>query len=91
MPRGQRGLNNPDWYDFLVGKDLWEFVSGVKDVHKEMFKAVRIAQKRFALEHSDETFGEKLIANRLKISVSLRSNFELRPTTTFGERYSTAC
>ena len=73
----QRGLDNPDWYDFLVGKDLWEFVSGVKNVHKEIFKAVRIAQRRFALEHSDETFSEKLIANRLKISSSLRKQFKV--------------
>jgi hypothetical protein len=73
----QRGLNNPAWFDYLVGKDFWEFVSGVKDVHKEIFKSIRIAQKRFATEHSDETFNELLIANRLKIASSLRRQFRV--------------
>lgn len=73
----QKGLNEPDWFDYLVGKDFWEFVSGVKDVHKEIFKAIRIAQKRFAAEHSDETFNELLIANRLKIASSLRKQFRV--------------
>ncbi|RRY05331.1 PmeII family type II restriction endonuclease [Brucella anthropi] len=73
----QNGLGNPDWFDYLVGKDFWEFVSGVKDVHKEIFKAIRIAQKRFAAEHSDETFNELLIANRLKIASSLRKQFRV--------------
>src|SRR6185437_8758863 len=41
-----RGLDNPDWYDYLVGKDFWEFVSGVEGVHKEIFAAIREAQRR---------------------------------------------
>lgn len=73
----QNGLGNPDWFEYLVGKDFWEFVSGVKDVHKDIFKAIRIAQKRFAAEHSDETFNELLIANRLKIASSLRKQFRV--------------
>ncbi|MGO8501744.1 PmeII family type II restriction endonuclease [Rhizobium leguminosarum] len=73
----QNGLGNPDWFDYLVGKDFWEFVSGVKDVHKDIFKAIRIAQKQFAAEHSDETFNELLIANRLKIASSLRKQFRV--------------
>jgi hypothetical protein len=73
----QRGLGNPNWYDFLVGKDLWEFVSGVRGVHREIFVAIRKAQKRFARHHSDETFSERLVGNRLKIASSLRKKFSL--------------
>lgn len=73
-----RELGNPDWYDFLVGKDFWEFVSGVEGVHKEIFAAIREAQRRFAKEHSDETFSERLVGNRLKIASSLRKSFNVQ-------------
>ncbi|MGL5363390.1 MAG: PmeII family type II restriction endonuclease [Bosea sp. (in: a-proteobacteria)] len=72
-----RSLDEPEWYDYLVGKDLWEFISGVKDVHKEIFAAIRQAQKIFASEHADETFSEKLVGNRLKIAASLRKAFNV--------------
>ncbi len=78
-----RNLGRPDWYDFLVGKDFWEFVSGVKDVHRELFAAIRRAQKRFADEHSDETFSERLVGNRLKIASSLRKQFNVRDDNDF--------
>ena len=78
-----RNLGRPDWYDFLAGKDFWEFVSGVQDVHKELFTAIRKAQKRFADEHSDETFSERLVGNRLKIAASLRKQFSVRDDNDF--------
>ena len=78
-----RNLNRPDWFDFLVGKDFWEFVSGVKDVHKELFRSIRRAQKRFSDEHSDETFSERLVGNRLKIAASLRKQFSVRDDDDF--------
>ncbi|MBA3668223.1 MAG: hypothetical protein H0W65_10970 [Sphingomonas sp.] len=72
-----RELGRPDWFDFLVGKDLWEFVSGVKDVHRHMYQAIRDGQKRFAREHADRTFYEHLKANALSISQSLRAQFDI--------------
>ena len=33
----ETSLGNPAWFDYLVGRDFWEFVSGVKDIHKEIF------------------------------------------------------
>lgn len=79
------GLGSPAWYDYLVGRDFWEFVSGVKDVHKEIFKAIREAQKIFAAEHQDETFHERLVANRLKIAASLRREFNVDEDQDFWE------
>ena len=81
----QRGLGDPSWYDFLVGKDFWEFVSGVEGVHKEIFTAIREAQRRFAKEHSDETFSERLVGNRLRIASSLRKSFNLHVEEDFWE------
>lgn len=78
-------LGNPDWFDYLVGRDFWEFVSGVKDVHKEVFKAIRLAQKQFGDDHRDETFHEKLVANRLKIAASLRKAFNVQEEQDFWE------
>jgi hypothetical protein len=78
-----RNLGRPDWYDFLVGRDFWEFVSGVKDVHIELFAAIRRAQKRFADAHADETFHEKLVGNRLKIAASLRKEFNVQDDDDF--------
>ena len=72
-----RGLGSPDWFDFFVGKDFWEYASGVVDVHKDMFRAIRIAQRRFADEHADRTFSERLIGNRLAIASSLRRSFNV--------------
>lgn len=72
-----RSLGRPEWFDFLVGKDLWEFVSGVRDVHHHMFQAIRRGQRRFSNEHEDMTFHEHLKANVLKISASLRDQFNV--------------
>ena len=70
-------LGQPEWFDFLVGGDFWEFVSGVKGVHKKIYEAIRQAQREFADEHKDETFQEKLVSNRLKIAASLRKEFDV--------------
>lgn len=72
-----RSIGHPDWFDYLVGRECWEFISGVKDVHREIYKAIRQAQKEFSEAHKDETFNEKLIANRLKIAASLRKKFDI--------------
>jgi hypothetical protein len=73
----ETNLGNPDWFDFLVGRDFWEFVSGVQNVHKIIYDAIRTAQKLFADKHKDETFQEKLVGNRLKIAASLRKEFDV--------------
>ena len=78
-------LGDPDWFDYLVGKDFWEFVTGVKDVHKEIFQAIRKAQKAFGEKHKDETFHEKLVSNRLKIAASLRKSFDVDADEDFWE------
>ena len=48
-----------------------------------MFQAIRRAQKRFSDEHSDETFNERLVGNRLKIAASLRKQFNVRDDDDF--------
>jgi hypothetical protein len=78
-------LGNPDWFDYLVGRDFWEFVSGVENVHKEIFKAILKGQQSFAAAHRDETFQEKLLANRIKMASSLRMLFDVDVETDFWE------
>jgi hypothetical protein len=80
-----RSLGNPDWFDFLVGRDFWEFVTGVSNVHKHIFLAIREAQKAFGAKHFDETFHEKLVSNRLKIASSLRKQFNVEDEEDFWE------
>lgn len=80
-----KALGSPDWFDFLVGKDFWEFVTGVTNVHKHIFKAIREAQKAFGAKHFDETFHEKLVSNRLKIASSLRKQFDVEDEEDFWE------
>jgi hypothetical protein len=79
----ERELGNPAWFDFFVGKDFWEFATGVRDVHRDMFAAIRVAQKRFADEYADRTFSERLIQNRLSIASSLRKSFSVRDDEDF--------
>ena len=81
----RNGVGDPEWFDYLVGRDFWEFVSGVKDVHKEIFKAIRTAQRQFGEKHRDETFHEKLVSNRLKIAASLRKSFDVDADEDFWE------
>lgn len=78
-----RRLGRPDWFDFFVGKDFWEYATGVRDFHRHMFEAIRLAQKRFADEHAEQTFNERLIANRLSIAASLRKSFNVRDDEDF--------
>lgn len=78
-------LGSPDWFDYLVGRDFWEFVSGIKNVHHVIFDAIRQAQREFAEEHKDETFHEKLVSNRLKVAASLRKAFAVMEEEDFWE------
>ena len=80
-----RELNRPPWFDFLVGRDIWEFVTGVNNVHKHIFGAIREAQRQFGLLHADETFHERLVSNRLKIAASLRKQFNVQDEADFWE------
>lgn len=66
-----------DYFHVLVGKDLWEFVTGVKDAHLEVLKAIRKAQTRFAIAHGGKTFHEHMIESRLKLAESFRQAFDL--------------
>lgn len=67
-----------DYFHVLVGKDLWEFVTGVKDAHLTVLKAIRVAQGRFAEKHGGKTFYEHLIEARLQLAESFREAFELK-------------
>jgi hypothetical protein len=78
-------MGHPEWFDYLVGRDFWEYVSGVKDVHRYIFTAIREAQKLFAEEHRDTTFHEHLVSNRLKIAASLRKSFNVDDDEDFWE------
>lgn len=69
--------NTGDYFHVLVGKDLWEFVTGVKDAHLHVLKAIRDAQGRFAVAHGGKTFYEHMIESRLALSDSFRKAFEL--------------
>ncbi|MBF4163489.1 PmeII family type II restriction endonuclease [Nocardioides acrostichi] len=71
-----RGRTGP-YVHTLVGKDLWEFVTGVRDAHIAVFRAIKEAQARFAVEHGGKTFYEHLIEARLKLAQSFRDAFDL--------------
>lgn len=66
-----------DYFHVLVGSDLWEFVTGVKDAHMIILKAIREAQRRFAIAHGGKTFNEHMIEARLQLSESFRQTFGL--------------
>jgi hypothetical protein len=61
----------------LVGADLWEFVTGVRDAHMKVLEAIREAQGRFAVAHGGKTFYEHMIEARLALAESFRKEFEL--------------
>jgi hypothetical protein len=61
----------------LVGHEFWEFMTGVRNAHKEIFRAIRTAQTRFAERHGGKTFFEQLIEARLALAASFRDAFEL--------------
>lgn len=81
----ENGLGSPEWFDYLVGRDFWEFVSGISNVHVEIFRAIRTAQKKFLDRHKDETFHEKILSNRIKIAASLRKKFDVETDKDFWE------
>lgn len=66
-----------DYTHVLVGSELWEFVTGVKDAHKEIFRAIKAAQARFSAKHGGKTFYEHRIEARLTLSASIRETFDL--------------
>jgi len=61
----------------LVGHEFWEFITGVRNAHQEIFRAIRAAQARFAERHGGKTFFEQLIEARLTLAASFRDAFEL--------------
>lgn len=66
-----------DYFHVMVGKDLWEFVTGVKDAHLTVLRAIRVAQAQFAEAHGGKTFYEHMIEARLKLAHSFRESFQL--------------
>jgi hypothetical protein len=69
--------NAPGFTHTLVGHEFWEFVTGVRNAHKEIFRAIRAAQGRFAERHGGKTYFEQLIEARLALAASFREVFEL--------------
>lgn len=66
-----------DYVHVLVGAELWEFVTGVRDAHMKILDAIREAQGRFAIDHGGKTFYEHMIEARLALAESFRKEFEL--------------
>ena len=66
-----------DYVHILVGADLWQFVTGVRDAHMSILAAIREAQSRFALDHGGKTFYEHMIEARLALADSFRNEFDL--------------
>lgn len=66
-----------DYTHTLVGHEFWEFMTGVRDAHKEIFRAIRAAQGRFAERHGGRTFFEQMIEARLALAASFRDAFDL--------------
>jgi hypothetical protein len=69
--------NTGPYVHVLVGKDLWEFVTGVRDAHWTVYNAIREAQQRFAAAHGGKTFFEHSIEARLRLAESFREVFGL--------------
>jgi hypothetical protein len=61
----------------LVGQDLWEFITGVRDAHLSAFHAIKEAQRRFAASRGGKSFHEHMIEARLKLAESFRTTFDL--------------
>ncbi len=66
-----------DYTHTLVGREFWEFMTGVRDAHKEVFRAIRAAQGRFSERHGGKTFYEQMIEARLSLAASFRDAFKL--------------
>lgn len=65
------------YFHVLVGSELWEFVTGVKDAHLVVLKAIREAQAQFARAHGGKTFNEHMVEARLELSADFRTTFGL--------------
>jgi hypothetical protein len=61
----------------LVGREFWEFMTGVRHAHEELFRAIRAAQGRFSEKHGGKTFYEQMIEARLTLAASIRDVFGL--------------
>lgn len=68
------------YFHILVGSELWEFITGVKNAHMKVLAAIREAQDRFALEHGGKTFYEHMIESRLALTESIRKTYGLTGT-----------
>lgn len=66
-----------DYFQVLVGSELWEFVTGVKDAHMRILDAIREAQRQFAVDNGGKTFNEHMIEARLQLSQDFRKAFGL--------------
>lgn len=65
------------YFQVLIGSELWEFITGVRDAHMEVLRAIRKAQQQFAIAHGGKTFNEHMIETRLKLSEDFRETFGL--------------
>lgn len=66
-----------DYFHVLVGSELWEFITGVRDAHMFVLRAIREAQRQFAIAHGGKTFNEHMIEARLQLSANFRDAFGL--------------
>ena len=73
LVRGQTG----EYFQVLIGSELWEFVTGVRKAHMEILRAIRVAQQRWATAHGGKTFNEHVIEARLQLSEDFRNTFGL--------------
>jgi hypothetical protein len=69
--------NTGDYFHVLIGSDLWEFITGVRDAHMTVLRAIREAQRRFAVAHGGKTFNEHMVEARLQLSANFRDAFGL--------------
>ena len=66
-----------EYFHVLIGSALWEFVTGVKDAHMTILRAIRQAQQQWAVAHGGKTFNEHMIETRLRLSQDFRQTFGL--------------
>ncbi|WP_165766997.1 PmeII family type II restriction endonuclease [Plantibacter elymi (nom. nud.)] len=69
--------NTGDYFHVLIGSELWEFITGVRNAHMTVLRAIREAQRRFAVAHGGKTFNEHMIEARLQLSANFRAAFGL--------------
>lgn len=69
--------NTGDYFQVLVGSELWEFITGVREAHMAILRAIREAQRQFAVAHGGKTFNEHMIEARLQLSADFRHAFGL--------------